>query len=304
MMHGGWSVAGSDKGRIAFVGLGVMGAPMARHLAASGFEVQGVDVDLSARDRFSGALQPKDADLSTAEAIVTMLPEGDHVTLVYDAEILPKALPGTMLIDCSTIDVETAKDVNARAHAKRLPQVDAPVSGGPEAASTGGLSLMVGGTDEDVTLARPILETLGNKVTHFGAPGAGQAAKVCHNMICGITAMAVLEGFALAEALGLDPAQFYQLCAGAAAQSWTLENRCPVPGMVPEAPASNGYAPGFAARLMAKDLRLAQQASTTSGQTTPFGANAARAFSEFAETAGGTLDFSSYYTELCNTRDN
>ena len=296
-------MAGSERMTVAVVGLGAMGAPMARHLSASGFDVLGVDNDLEAAARWPRAVVPKVANLSSASTIVTMLPEGTHVREVYDRVILPKASSGTVLIDCSTIDVETAQAINRMARDNGFAQIDAPVSGGPEAAGSGGLSLMVGGADSDVAAARPVLEVLGRKVTHFGPPGSGQAAKACHNMICGITAMAVLEGFALAEALGLDPHQFHDLCAGAAAQSWTLENRCPVPGVVPEAPSSNGYAPGFAARLMAKDLRLAQSASQVSGQPTPFGAAAARAFTDFAEATGGTLDFSSFYTQLRKIED-
>ena len=284
--------------RIAFFGLGTMGGPMASHLAASGFDVTGVDIDPDARSRYSGAIPPVEAELGAADLVITMLPEGEHVRDAYERWIFGAALAGAVLIDCSTIDVETARSLNAAASKRGLFQIDAPVSGGPEAAGSGKLSLMVGGREADVALARPVLEALGANVTHFGVPGSGQAAKACHNMICGITAMAVLEGFALAEALGLDPAQFYQLCAGAAAQSWTLENRCPIPGVAPEAPASKGYAPGFAARLMAKDLRLAQAASEAAGQPTPFGAEAARAFSAFAEVTGGDLDYSSYYTRL------
>ena len=288
----------SEKEQVAVIGLGAMGGPMAAQLRSSGLHVLGVDSDPGAGDRFAGAVRPDEADLHRAGTIVTMLPEGDHVRQVYEAVIMPAAGPGTTLIDCSTIDVGTARTLNRMAREKGLAQVDAPVSGGPEAAGTGKLSLMVGGADDDVAQACPILDILGAKITHFGQAGAGQAAKACHNMICGITAMAVMEGFALAEALELDPGQFYQLCAGAAAQSWTLENRCPIPGVVPNTPATNGYAPGFAARLMAKDLRLAQMAADANGQATPFGAEAARAFTLFAEATGGNLDFSSYYTQL------
>lgn len=283
---------------IAVIGLGVMGAPMASHLARSGFNVTGIDMDPAASSRFSGAILPQGADLAVADVIVTMLPEGRHVVEAYRQIVLPGAHEGALLIECSTIDVETAKSLNDMAIERGFTQIDAPVSGGPEAAGSGGLSFMVGGDPDDVALARPVLDVLGKKITHFGAAGAGQAAKACHNMICGVTAMAVLEGFALAVALGLDAGQFYELCAGAAAQSWTLENRCPVPGVVPQSPASNGYAPGFAARLMAKDLRLAQAAAGLSGQPTPFGAQAAEAFTKFADAAGGDLDFSSYYTAL------
>lgn len=287
---------------VAVIGLGAMGAPMACHLRAIGHEVMGVDLDPEAAARFAGALTPEAADLSGTNAIVTMLPEGTHVREAYARWILPAAAPSAILIDCSTIDVDTARAVNDMACTQGLAQIDAPVSGGPEAAGSGKLSLMVGGIENDVAAAMPLLEGLAQRITHFGAPGSGQAAKACHNMICGITAMAVLEGFALADSLGLDLDRFYHLCAGAAAQSWTLENRCPVPGVVESAPASKSYAPGFAARLMAKDLRLAQTASKASGQPTPFGAEAAKAFTRFVEETGGNLDFSSYYTKLRNTR--
>jgi 3-hydroxyisobutyrate dehydrogenase len=232
-----------------------------------------------------------------AEIVVTMLPEGRHVAQVHQDIIRPGAAPGTLLIDCSTIDVDTARDLAAKAGAQGLAMLDAPVSGGPTGAEAGTLSFMVGGADEAFSKASPVLDAMGAKITHFGAAGSGQAAKACHNMICGITAMAVVEGFALADALQLDLHKFYALCAGAAAQSWTLQNRCPIPGVVPAAPSSNAFAPGFASALMAKDLRLAQAAATSTGQATPFGAEAARAFTEFAEKDGG-LDFSAIYTSL------
>ncbi len=284
--------------RIAFIGLGTMGLPMARHLRNCGHEVLGVDESPKAIAAFDNARTPGEADIACMDIVVTMLPEGTHVLNSYREIIVERAAPGTLLIDCSTIDVETARQLHALASERGLAQIDAPVSGGPEAAGRGELSFMVGGTDADVARARPLLEELGRKITHFGAPGSGQAAKACHNMICGITAMAVLEGFALADAMDLDLAQFHQLCAGAAAQSWTLENRCPIPGVVPQAPASNGFAPGFAAVLMAKDLRLAQEAARSSGQETPFGALAASSFTEFAHQTGGAEDFSAYYRTL------
>lgn len=284
--------------KITVIGLGVMGGPMASWLKQKGFDVTGVDVSEAMRQQWPGALAPGEADLSTEDVVITMLPEGRHVLAVYEQQILPQVGKKCVLIDCSTIDVETAKQINQLAQAQGLAQLDAPVSGGNVAAGSGGLSLMVGGAEHDVQKAMPVLQVLGSKINHFGPAGSGQAAKACHNMICGITAMAVMEGFALAESLQLDPQQFYQLCASAAAQSWTLENRCPIPGVVPEAPASNDFAPGFAARLMAKDLRLAQAAAQSSGQATPFGAMAAEQFSQFAEQTGGNLDFSSFYQQL------
>ena len=283
--------------KIAFFGLGTMGGPMARVLRQAGFGLTGMDVSADIRNSFEDAIEPSEAVLAQADVIVTMLPEGKHVTQLHETLVHKSAKPGALLIDCSTIDVDTARDLAFKAEALGLAMIDAPVSGGPAGAAAGTLSFMVGGADDAFDRARPVLNAMGSKITHFGEPGTGQAAKASHNMICGITAMAVMEGFALADAMGLDLEKFYALCAGAAAQSWTLENRCPIPGVVPDAPASNNFDPGFAVRLMAKDLRLAQAAAATSGQPTPFGAEAAKAFSAFAE-ASGDRDFSAFYTTL------
>ena len=283
--------------RIAFIGLGTMGAPMARRLAEAGHEVAGWDAVAGARERFDGCAASIAAALDGAEAVITMLPEGADVAQVLRGQVFGHAAPGALLIDCSTIDVETARALAAEAAGHGHAMLDAPVSGGAEGAAKGALSFMVGGPEEALEHARPALTAMGTKITHFGASGTGQAAKACHNMICGITALGVCEAFALAEGLGLDPDAFFQLCKGAAAQSWILENRCPVPGPAPAAPASNDYAPGFAARLMAKDLRLAQAAAKAAGQPTPFGAEAARRFTEFAELEGN-LDFSAIYRTI------
>ena len=284
-------------GKIAFVGLGTMGRPMAQVLKAEGHDVVGMDVSADIRAAFDGAVAPSAQALMGAEFIVTMLPEGWHVAQVHEEIIRPTAAPGTLLIDCSTIDVDTARVLATKAAQQGLPMLDAPVSGGPSGAESGSLSFMVGGPEAAFEAASPVLNAMGAKITHFGPAGSGQAAKACHNMICGITAMAVMEGFALADALDLDLHKFYALCAGAAAQSWTLENRCPIPGVAPAAPSSNGFAPGFAAALMAKDLRLAQAAADSTGQATPFGAEAARVFSAFSE-QDGSLDFSAIYKTL------
>jgi len=283
--------------KIAFFGLGTMGGPMARVLGEAGFDLVGMDVSADIRANFDGAVEPSKAAVAQADVIVTMLPEGKHVAHVHETLVRKAAKSGALLIDCSTIDVDTARDLASKAEAQGLAMIDAPVSGGPAGAAEGTLSFMVGGADEAFARAQPVLSAMGSKITHFGEPGTGQAAKASHNMICGITAMAVMEGFALADAMGLDLEKFYTLCAGAAAQSWTLENRCPIPGVVPDAPASNNFDPGFAVRLMAKDLRLAQAAAASSGQPTPFGAEAARAFTDFAETRGDR-DFSAFYTTL------
>lgn len=283
--------------KIVFIGLGTMGRPMALSLRKAGFDVTGMDVSAPVRQAFEGAMAPSPEPLSDAEMIVTMLPEGRHVADVHDDLVRHAARPGAVLIDCSTIDVETARRLAGQAKAQGLTMLDAPVSGGPAGAETGSLSFMVGGDEATFDRVQPVLGAMGRKIMHFGPAGSGQAAKASHNMICGITAMGVMEGFALADALGLDLNKFYTLCAGAAAQSWTLENRCPIPGIVPDAPASNGFDPGFAAALMAKDLRLAQTAAKASEQSTPFGAAAAQAFTTFAQT-NGDRDFSAYYTVL------
>ena len=283
--------------KIAFIGLGTMGCPMAARLANE-YQVAGWDILPAARAAFPGSVADIGRALEDAEVILTMLPEGKHVSDVLRTHVFGAAKTGTLLIDCSTIDVETTRALADEARAHGLQMLDAPVSGGAEGAAAGTLSFMVGGEADAFARAGPVLNAMGSKVAHFGASGAGQAAKACHNMICGITALGVCEAFALAEGLGLDPERFFTLCRGAAAQSWILENRCPVPGPAPAAPASNGYAPGFAARLMAKDLRLGQMAAQSCGQETPFGAEAARRFTEFADAGNGDLDFSAIYRAI------
>ncbi len=284
--------------RVCFVGLGTMGLPMAQRLLAKGFDLRGWDIAPEARSRLAGQATSLEAAAEEAEALITMLPEGHHVAATYEAILDLGSSEGRLFLDCSTIDVETARRLAGRVSEAGHGFVDAPVSGGAEGARAGTVSFMVGGETKDVERARPLLLAMGSKITEFGEAGGGQAAKACHNMICGITALGVCEAFALADALGLDPEKFFALCKGAAAQSWILENRCPVPGPAPSAPASNGYAPGFAARLMAKDLRLAQAAAAEAGQDTPFGREAARRFTDFAESGPGDLDFSAIYREI------
>ena len=285
--------------KICFVGLGTMGAPMAGRLLERGFTVAGWDASDRAGADLQGRCDSLEAAAEGAEVVWTMLPEGRHVAETHDAV---RALAGgrrLVFADSSTIDVPTTRELARLAGEAGCGFVDAPVSGGAEGARAGGLSFMLGGAAADLETIAPALEAMGSKVVRFGAAGSGQAAKACHNMICGITALGVCEAFALADALGLDQQTFFELCAGAAAQSWILENRCPVPGPAPAAPASKGYAPGFAARLMSKDLRLAQAAAEASGQDTPFGAEAARRFTAFAEDAeAGGLDFSAIYRSI------
>ncbi len=292
--------------QIGFIGLGTMGLPMASTLVAAGHGVAGFDLSSTARNAFGQAGgtptdSPADA-MANAEAIVTMLPEGRHVREVLSTEFLNNLPAGRLLVDCSTIDVTTARDLAKLAQELGHGFVDAPVSGGAEGAGSGALAFMTGGEADAVARAQPLFDAMGNKTLHFGPAGAGQAAKACHNMICGITALGVCEAFALADGLGLDHDAFFDLCRNAAAQSWILENRCPVPGPAPAAPSSNGYAPGFAARLMAKDLGLAQEAAKACGQETPFGAQAARRFAAFTQESGGNLDFSAIYETVRKSR--
>jgi len=283
--------------KIAFVGLGTMGRPMAARLSNE-HQVAGWDAVADVCTKFPGGVADIADAVADAEVVVTMLPEGKDVAEVYHSHVFGKVGSGTLLIDCSTIDVDTTRALAAEAVSHGLQIVDAPVSGGAEGAAAGTLSFMVGGDVDAYDRALPVLNKMGSKVAHFGDAGTGQAAKACHNMICGITALGVCEAFALADGLGLDAERFFTLCQGAAAQSWILENRCPVPGPAPAAPASNEYAPGFAARLMAKDLRLGQMAAEACGQSTPFGAEAARRFTEFANAGDGDLDFSAIYRTI------
>ena len=284
--------------RVGFIGLGTMGLPMAQCLEQQGFDLLGWDRVPRAGSSLRGRRESLKEAAAGSDVLITMLPDGGDVAAVHEALLSGHILKGCLLLDCSTIDLETTRRLAATATGAGHGFVDAPVSGGPEGARAGSLSFMVGGRPEDLDRARPLLTAMGSKISEFGEPGAGQAAKACHNMICGITALGVCEAFALAESLELDLTNFFQLCQGAAAQSWILENRCPVPGPAPAAPASKDYAPGFAARLMAKDLRLAQAAAAASGQETPFGAEAARRFTAFAEAGGGDFDFSAIYREI------
>lgn len=283
--------------KVGFIGLGTMGAPMARCLIHNGFDLLCWDINEEALRGFDSAAASLEQIARSCDTCITMLPEGRHVQSVHE-QLLGRIETPHLFIDCSTIDVAITRDLAMRLTALGHGFVDAPVSGGHEAASNGSLSFMIGGHAKHVNAARPLLLAMGGKLIEFGDAGTGQAAKACHNMICGITALGVSEAFALADALELDLDRFFRLCSGAAAQSWILENRCPVPGPAPNAPASSDYTPGFAAYLMAKDLELAQQAAEASDQQTEFGAAAARRFREFVEAGYGDLDFSAIYRSI------
>jgi len=282
--------------RVAFIGLGNMGGGMAANLAKAGHDVRAFDLsaDALARAEGAGCLRADDAVAAAtgAEAVVTMLPAGRHVAEVYEA-VCGVAAPGAVLIDSSTIDVATAREVAARASGMGLHPVDAPVSGGIAAAASGGLTFMVGGTEQAFALAEPYLSAMGRAVIHAGASGAGQAAKICNNMILGTTMAATCEAFLLAERLGLDTQAFYDIASVSSGQSWSMTSYCPVPGVGPETPADRDYQGGFAGALMLKDLRLAVEAAHDAGSPVPMGDRARQLYEALAEAGEGGRDFSS-----------
>ncbi|MBO9714640.1 3-hydroxyisobutyrate dehydrogenase [Sphingomonas sp.] len=282
--------------RVAFIGLGNMGGGMAANLAKAGHDVRAYDLVPEALQKAeaAGCLAAPSAGeaVKGAEAVVTMLPAGRHVETVYADQLFPNADPGTVLIDCSTIDVATARRVAEAAQAKGLLAVDAPVSGGIAAANAGSLTFMVGGTDQAFDLAEPYLAAMGKAVIHAGASGAGQAAKICNNMLLGAEMIATCEAFALAEKLGLDLQKFYDIASVSSGQSWSMTSYCPVPGVGPETPADRDYQGGFAAGLMLKDLRLAMEAAASVHADTPMGKRAAQLYEAFVEAGNAATDFS------------
>jgi 3-hydroxyisobutyrate dehydrogenase len=282
--------------RIAFIGLGNMGGGMAANLAKNGHDVRAFDLSAEALDKAkkAGCLPAPDANaaIEGAEAVITMLPAGRHVETVYTDNILPHADAGAILIDCSTIDVATARRIAEAASAHGLAAVDAPVSGGIAAANAGTLTFMVGGSAAGFERAEPFLSDMGKAVIHAGSSGAGQAAKICNNMMLGATMVATCESFALAEKLGLDLQKLYDIASVSSGQSWSITSYCPVPGVGPETPADRDYQGGFAAALMLKDLKLALEAAASVGAQTPMAARAEELYERFANGEGATLDFS------------
>ncbi len=281
---------------IAFIGVGNMGGGMAANLARAGHAVRAFDLsaDAVARAVTHGCTAAASATEAAAgaDAIVTMLPAGTHVRAAYEGDLFAAASPQAILIDCSTIDVATAKSVGEAAAQRGLAMVDAPVSGGTAAADAGTLTFMVGGPDAAFAAARPILEKMGKAVIHAGTAGMGQAAKICNNMILGATMVATAEAFVLAEKLGLDAQTFFDISSKASGQSWSMTCYCPVPGPVPTSPANRDYQGGFATALMLKDLKLAVAAATTAGASVPMGAQAEALYQLFANNGGGGMDFS------------
>jgi 3-hydroxyisobutyrate dehydrogenase len=281
---------------IAFIGLGNMGLPMAANLVKAGHAVAGFDVSAAVVEKLvaSGGRAAERAGPADAEIVITMLPSGIEVRDVYlgpDGAIA-RAAPGTLLIDCSTIDVETARSVASTAAASGLAMLDAPVSGGVGGAQAGTLTFMVGGTEAAFARAKPVLDAMGRTVVHAGASGSGQAAKICNNMILGISMIAVSEAFVLAEKLGLESQKLFDIASKSSGQCWSLTNYCPVPGPVPTSPANRDYQAGFTAAMMLKDLKLAQDAARSAGVATPLGAEAAALYGLYAAHGAGGMDFS------------
>ena len=282
--------------KIAFIGLGHMGGGMAPNLAKAGHEVRAFDLSEEAIARAveqgcSRAGSTEEA-VSDADVVVTMLPAAKHVLDVYRSQVLGKAPTSALLIDCSTIDVASARSIEEEASAQGYTMVDAPVSGGIAAAASGNLAFMVGGSDEAFARAQPFLEPMAKAVIHAGDAGAGQAAKICNNMILGATMIATCEAFVMAQKLGLDPKVFFDIASKASGQSWSMSTYTPVPGVGPETPADHDYEGGFAAALMLKDLKLAMDAAQHAGAYTPMGAEAEELYQRFVDLGGGSKDFS------------
>jgi 3-hydroxyisobutyrate dehydrogenase len=277
--------------KVAVIGLGNMGGPMAANLVAAGHEVAGFDVTAKGP---AGVAMARDAAkaVAGAEVVVTMLPNGAILRSVAD-QVIPAMAPGAVLCDCSTVDVESARAVAAQAVAAGLMALDAPVSGGVGGAAAGTLTFMVGGPEAAFARVKPLFNVMGRKAVHCGEAGAGQAAKICNNMILGVTMIATCEAFALADKLGLSRDRMFDVVSTSSGSSWSMNTYCPAPGVGPQSPADNGYKPGFAAELMLKDLMLSQQAATGADADTPMGALAADLYRRFVEDEGGRgMDFS------------
>jgi 3-hydroxyisobutyrate dehydrogenase len=284
--------------RIGFIGLGNMGLPMAQNLIKAGHAVSGFDVSEYSTDRLaadgSTVARSVAAACRDVEIVITMLPAGEQVRQVYlgDDGVLAAVPAGTLLVDSSTIDVDTARAVAQAAAVKGFAMIDAPVSGGVAGAQAATLTFMVGGTDDGFARARPVLETMGKTIVHAGGVGNGQAAKICNNMILGASMIVVSEAFLLAEKLGLDAQKLFDISSKSSGQCWSMTSYCPVPGLVPASPANRDYKAGFSAAMMLKDLKLAQDAARATRAVTPLGAGAAAVYGQFVESGDGGVDFS------------
>jgi 3-hydroxyisobutyrate dehydrogenase len=282
--------------RIAFIGLGHMGGGMAPNLAKAGFEVRAFDlvpetIEKAVQGGCSPATSAAEA-VTDADVVITMLPAAKHVRAVFENDVAPNAKAGSLLIDCSTIDVTSAREIGAGLDELGFEFLDAPVSGGIAAAAGGSLTFMVGGSDEAFERAKPFLEPMAKAVIHAGHLGAGQAAKICNNMILGATMAVTCEAFVLAKKLGLDPQVFFEISSKASGQSWSMTSYAPLPGVGPETPADRDYEGGFAAALMLKDLKLAEEAAKSVGAYTPMGGEAEELYQRFVDRGGGDKDFS------------
>ena len=288
-------------GKIGFIGLGNMGGPMAANLVAAGYHVTGFDLVAASCEaaQARGVIVTGSAVAAAtgADVVVTMLPAGKHVLAVW-SELAPALRPGALVIDSSTIDVDSARKAHALLAGHGCETLDAPVSGGTGGAAAGTLTFMVGGADSAFAAGEPVLQKMGKRIVHCGGAGAGQAAKICNNMILGISMAGVCEAFVLAERLGLSHQALFDVASTSSGQCWSLTSYCPVPGPVPASPANRDYKPGFAAALMLKDLKLAQEAALASGATTPLGAQAAQLYALFDKLGHGGEDFSSIINML------
>ena len=277
--------------KIGIIGLGNMGGPMAVNLAKAGYDVQGFDLVAPCPDGVTSAASAAEA-ATDADVVITMLPSGAILRSVAD-EVIPAMMEGAVFCDCSTVDVESARAVAEQALAAGVGALDAPVSGGVGGAAAGTLTFMVGGSEGAYTKVLPLFEVMGQKAVHCGEAGAGQAAKICNNMILGVTMAVTCEAFALADKLGLDRQKMFDVVSTSSGYSWSMNAYCPAPGVGPQSPADNDYRPGFAAELMLKDLRLAQQAAETVDADTPMGAQALALYTAFVEQEDGRgRDFS------------
>jgi 3-hydroxyisobutyrate dehydrogenase len=280
---------------IAFIGLGNMGGPMVANLVKAGHKVTAFDLVAAARDQAkadgAGIGESAVASVKGAEVVITMLPAGKHVLGVWN-EVVPAMNKGALIIDCSTIDVESSKQAHALAAKHGIGSVDAPVSGGTGGAKGATLTFMCGGDDKSFAAAKPILEKMGKKIVHCGGAGAGQGVKICNNMVLAISMIAAGEAFALAEKLGLSHQAVFDVVSTSSGQCWAVTSYCPVPGPVPTSPANNDYKPGFATALMVKDLTLAQDAAKAAGAATPLGKHAQELYKAFDSAGNGGVDFS------------
>ena len=288
--------------KIAFIGLGNMGGGMAANLVRAGHAVNAFDLSgealMRAQENGCATFTSVRDAVAGVDAVVSMLPNGKIVARVFEDDVLRHAPQGAILLDCSTIDVGTARQVTADAVTAGYDMVDAPVSGGIAAANAGTLTFMVGGTDTAFARAEPILSDMGKAVIHAGASGAGQAAKICNNMLLGASMIATCETFAMAEKLGLDLQAFYDISSKASGQNWSMTSYCPVPGVGPMTPADNAYQGGFATALMLKDLKLAMEAAVSVHADVPMGERAAELYAQFDEAGNGALDFSAIIQTL------